>query len=107
MSPTKSLRASILLLALATSGSAAAHGVRFGFHFGFPVYPPVWYYPAPVYYYPSPVVTAPAPAYVERSDTQAAPAEHWWYYCPDSKIYYPYVKECASPWQRVPPRPPG
>ena len=108
MKATKALCAAVLLLGLAAPGSASAHGVRFGFHFAVPLYPPVWYYPAPVYYYPPPVVTVPAPAYIERSEMQASPApEHYWYYCPDTKTYYPYVRECASTWQRVTPRPPG
>jgi len=108
---TRTICASILLAGALASGSAAAHGVRFGFNFGIPLFPPYWYYaPPPVYYYSPPVVTAPAapPVYVERSDTQVAPpAEHYWHYCPDTQGYYPYVKECASPWQRVSPRPPG
>jgi hypothetical protein len=76
--------------------------------------PAFWYYPPPYYYYPPyyypPVVTVPAtpPVYIER-DTAGAerPASSYWYYCADSKTYYPYVKECASAWQRVEPRPPG
>jgi hypothetical protein len=99
------------LFGVLASATAAAGNVRFGFHFGFPVFPPYWYYaPPPVYYYPQPIVTAPpAPAvYVERSPAAAAPpAEHYWYYCADTQAYYPYVKECGSEWQRVSPRPPG
>jgi FKBP-type peptidyl-prolyl cis-trans isomerase len=26
-----------------------------------------------------------------------------WYYCSDSKAYYPYVRECPSSWQQVVP----
>ena len=29
-----------------------------------------------------------------------------WYYCAESKAYYPYVNNCASPWQRVTPSAP-
>ena len=103
------------LAALVASGSAGAHGgVRFGIGIGVPLFPPAYYYPPPYYYppayYPPAVVAAPAaqPVYVEQSPQQAAPAaEPYWYYCPDSKIYYPYAKECASQWQRVPARPPA
>jgi len=94
--------------------TAYAHGsrVHFGLAIGGPAF---WYYPAPYYYYPPPyyyppIVTVPAtpPVYMERSDESAAqPASSYWYYCRDTKTYYPYVKECASPWQRVKPRPPG
>jgi hypothetical protein len=101
----------LLLLGALASGGAAAHGVRFGFAIGVPLYPPAWYYPPPAYYYP-PAYVAPAapPVYVERYEQQAAPAppaEQYWYYCPDSKTYYPYVRDCRSPWQRVPARPPA
>lgn len=108
MSPLKAVCASALLVGALASGSATAHGVRFGFNFGIPLYAP-WYYPPPAYYYP-PVVTAPAapPVYVERRDTPSAPPpEHWWYYCADAQAYYPYVKECPTQWQRVSPKPPG
>jgi hypothetical protein len=30
-----------------------------------------------------------------------------WYYCPDSKSYYPYVQSCPSGWQALPPTPQG
>jgi hypothetical protein len=90
---------------------ALAHGVRFGLNIGIPLFPPAYYYPPPVYYYPPPVVVqTPPPVYIERREVAApapAPAEQWWYYCPDSKTYYPYVQQCASPWQRVSPHPPG
>jgi hypothetical protein len=100
------------ILGSAASAPALAHGssVHFGFGFGFPVYPAPYYYPPPAYYYPPPVYAAPAaaPVYVEPPQAQAAPqAENFWYYCPDSKTYYPYVKSCASAWQRVKPQPPG
>ena len=104
------------LAGLFATPAALAHGghVRFGVAIGGPgfwYYPPPYYYPPyyyPPYYYP-PVVTTPAtpPVYIERSDTAERSAASYWYYCPDSKTYYPYVKECASPWQRVEPRPPG
>lgn len=107
MSPVRTLCVCAFLASAVLSGSAAAHGVRFGFNFGFPIYAP-WYYAPPAYYYPPPVVVAPSPpVYVERRDAQPAPPqEHWWYYCAESQSYYPYVKDCPSPWQRVSPRPP-
>ena len=100
------------IIGVAASSAAFAHGssVHFGFGFGFPVYPAPYYYPPPAYYYPPPVYAAPAPApvYVEPPQTQAAPqSDNFWYYCPDSKTYYPYVKQCRSAWQKVSPQPPG
>jgi hypothetical protein len=112
------LKATIIVLILTLSGAGAgttalAHGhhgghVRFGVVVGAPGY---WYYP-PAYYYPpyAPVVVVPSspPVYVERNDLQSTPDRpgSYWYYCPDTKSYYPYVKECLSPWQRVEPRAP-
>ena len=106
MTAYRGIAAAVLILA---SAAAHAHGVRFGFAFGFPIYPAPYYYPWPGYYYPGPVYAAPvAPVYIEPPQTQSAPQpEHYWYYCPDSKTYYPYVTQCAGAWQRVLPRPPG
>ena len=68
---------------------------------------------------PFPVVVGsqPAPVFVERSDIapapQAAPQpqqpqqSHYWYYCPASRAYYPYVRECVGGWQAVSPQPPS
>jgi hypothetical protein len=106
-------------------------GVGFGFGGYWPGYwggwpgywggwPGYWggYYPAPYYSaYPEAVVTTP-PTYIERGDAQPQPAAQaqpaanaprrdWWYYCPETQTYYPYVKQCAGGWQRVEPRPPG
>jgi hypothetical protein len=92
------------------------HGrnVRFGISIGVPIFGPR-YYPAPYYPYPAyaypPVVVAPAspPVYIELPQTpSAAPsqAQGDWYYCAESKAYYPYVSECPAGWQRVPAQPP-
>ena len=66
-------------------------------------------YPGPAYAYPGPAV-APSAGYVEQNVPQAAPApaqpQGDWYYCADSNAYYPYVRECAEGWQRVPSTPP-
>jgi len=116
------MRASSLVLALAAlvaSGMAWAdrgHGhyprsrVEFGVMIGpwapwyFP--PPAYYYPYPPAYYP-PVIVAPQspPVYIEQS--QPAAPKNYWYYCNDSRSYYPYVKECPGGWQKVDPQPPG
>lgn len=111
------------LAGIAVAGSALAqhrhfHGgprvsIGFGFGvpfaaypYGYPYYYPPYYYPN---YYPQPVVVQQPPVYVEQNPpapaaSQPAPAAYW-YYCTDSRAYYPYVKECASPWQRVAPQP--
>jgi len=48
----------------------------------------------------------PYPYTVETRYVEVPASDGYWYYCPDSKSYYPYVKECASKWERVPPKPP-
>lgn len=101
-------------MANADRGRHYHHGgrVHFGITLGAPLwYPGPYYYPYPYSYYPAPVVVQPAPrVYVERDDAAVlqnpAPASSpYWYYCRDSDTYYPYVRECASPWERVPAAP--
>jgi len=104
----RSLAAAVLVLGAALPAVAYSR-VFFGFNFGVPLYPPAYYYPAPAYYYPPPVVAVPAapPVYVEQGQQSAPQGGDSWYYCAEAKAYYPYVKECPSPWQPVSPRPPG
>jgi len=80
----------------------------------FPVVP----YPYP-YPYATPVYGGPAyaevptysdaPAYSDSqgdSDAQGySERNDYWYYCPDSQTYYPYVQTCQSPWVKVLPEP--
>ncbi len=97
--------------ALFASGAALAqwhhHGrVGIGIQFGAPW--PGYYYP-PAYYYP-PVVAVPAqpPVYIEQPQVYSPPAavvQGDWYYCGDSRAYYPYVRDCPGGWQRVPSQP--
>lgn len=78
------------------------------------------YYPAPVYYPPAYVVVPPVPreappVYIQQPSAPTSPAASMpaatppqsYYFCPDSKTYYPYVQSCASGWQTVAPRPEG
>jgi|SRR5687768_11982374 hypothetical protein len=100
-------------------------GVRFGFAIGVPAFGYGYYSPyyapyyAPYAYPPvvaSPPVYAEQSDYVERSQAEAPAAEPRqgrqgrqgqgsWYFCRDSNAYYPYVKQCATEWERVAPRP--
>ena len=120
MNSTRIFLALLLTLASAIAAdSAFAWGrSRVGIYVGVPLvgfpyyYPPYpyypYYYPA---YYPSPVMVQQQPTvYVERQPAPQAPQQQqqpagYWYYCNESRAYYPYVKECASPWQRVAPQP--
>jgi hypothetical protein len=62
---------------------------------GVPLYAPLLF-PAPGYDY------SPSPTYIEQ-----APGTGYWYFCPQSNAYYPYVQECPGGWQPVLPQPPG
>ena len=112
--------AALLAVLLAVAGGIAsepvlAHGrsrvsVGVGFGFGYPYWGSPWGpwgYPYP--YYSAPVVVQQAPVtYVEQnSGAPSSPAADtgWWYYCDQSRGYYPYVRECPTGWQRVPPAP--
>jgi hypothetical protein len=124
----------ILLLVVVGVGSAWAdrghyrpHGPRvsLGISVG-PLWDPWYYRPGPYfpypYYYPrviSPVIVqTPQQIYVEQQGNSAVvappvaaeaspPAPAFWYFCQESQAYYPYVKECAGTWQKVPAQPPG
>ena len=114
--------AALLAIGALASSPASAHGprgrVHFGVHIGAPLwYYPHYYYPPPRYYYHAPVIVQSAPpVYVERPaefvERPAEPAaqhepaaQGWWYYCEQTRGYYPYVKTCPGGWQRVPPAP--
>ncbi len=131
MKTTRIVLALVVTLAAAlASETAFAHGPRgprlsigIGFGFGvpfaafpyyYPPYRPYYYYPPyrPYYYqpvyYPAPVVVQQQPTvYIEQAapQVQQQPAAGYWYYCADSRAYYPYVKDCPAGWQRVAPQP--
>lgn len=56
-------------------------------------------HPTPVSQPPTVIVQTPA----------QVPTQAYWYFCPSSGSYYPYVKACPDGWQRVaaPPPPPN
>lgn len=101
------------------TGAADAHGARSRTHVGiwfgvpapvfYPVFPHHYYYPRTVVVPAYPVYREP-PTYIEQAPPAAAapaPAQgapHYWHYCRDTQTYYPYVQQCASPWQQVVPR---
>jgi hypothetical protein len=93
-------------------------GFGFGYPFGYPWgsswgygygYPYPYYYPYYPAYYPAPVVPQQQPTvYIEQPQTQQPQTQQptgYWYYCPTSQAYYPYVRECTVGWQRVAPQP--
>lgn len=81
---------------------------------GAPYYYPPYYYPYyPSYPYPyrygPPVVREyiyEQPAQ-RQAPTVVAPQTPTWYYCRESKAYYPYVNECPGGWDSVPAKPPA
>ena len=117
---TAALMIAATLLGVMASEPASAHGrVHVGVGFGFGGYwpgywggwPGYWGAPYPYYapYYYQPAVTSAPVTYIERADEVRAPAStgrrDWWYLCPETKTYYPYVKECPGGWQKVEPQP--
>ncbi len=108
--------------ALTATPPAEAHGrggvsLHFGVPFGYwgGYWGPRYYYaPSYDYYYaPAPVIVErpAAPTYIEREEIETssresppARAENWWYWCPDSRKYHPYVRECPGGFERVPPQ---
>lgn len=98
--------------ALARGGHSHSRvSVGIGFGFGYPYWGGgpwgPWYYPPPYYYPPAVIVQQPM-TYVEQNPNAASsPAADagWWYYCDQSRGYYPYVRECPGGWQRIPPAP--
>ena len=112
-----------LLLAAVLCGSTAAEnadargyrhrgGARLGVFIAAPLVP-LYYYSRPYYppaYYPyyPPAVVSSSPVYVEQyppaGPVAPAPESSYWYFCRDTQTYYPYVQQCASPWQQVAPQ---
>ena len=114
---------SAVMLGAATPGLAQPRGGHGGFHHGggfgwglglgvllaAPLLAAPYYYAppryAPTYIYP-PGYGYP-PAYGEPAYAQPAQQVDYWYYCPGSNSYYPYVRQCPEGWQRVSPTPHG
>jgi hypothetical protein len=118
ISAGKSLALALLVgSTVLASGSALGqwhHGSRvgIGINLGYPLYGPEYYPYGPYYspYYYPPIVAVPSapPVYVEQGQLQSAPtqAQPDWFYCAESRTYYPYTQECPGGWQRVPSQPP-
>ena len=60
------------------------------------------YYYAPGYFYSPPLVETP-PVVATPPAVHPSNGDGYWYFCPDSRAYYPYVLECPSQWMRVVP----
>lgn len=68
-----------------------------------PYYNP-YYYP----YYPEPpVIIEQRPEIYVQPSPQTEQQSVYWYYCLESKAYYPYVKKCPGGWLKVVPTPPS
>jgi hypothetical protein len=68
--------------------------------YGDPFYDPFYY--RRYYYEPVLPLPAPPPVYIEQGAPPGPPAQ-FWYYCNNPSGYYPYVKECRTPWRAVSP----
>ncbi len=118
----KKLLCGLAILAVLFSFVAPAHAWRRGRGFGGPhvfIGAPFWWGPGwGPYWYPypydpvPPVVVREEPTVYIQQQTQASPSapqgQQYWYYCADTKTYYPYVQQCPAGWlQVVPQAPPG
>jgi hypothetical protein len=68
---------------------------------------PIW---DPYFWFDDRTANPAGNAYAERATlpelgANALPPTWSLYYCADSGAYYPYVRECASTWRQVAPRP--
>jgi len=97
----------------AVIGSAAymssyPYGYGYPYSYSYPAYPYVA--PAPVYAQPTYYVQPQAqPQYApppQQAIAAPEPASNMWYYCRKTKSYYPYARNCAAGWERVPATPP-
>ncbi len=99
----------VVALAAGTLPASAHAHIRGGLWIG-PVWGPWWgpAYPYPYPYYESPpvVIQQQPPVYEEQAPQQEEQQQYYWYYCPDSKTYYPYVRQCPGGWLKVVPTPP-
>ena len=100
------LAVSVLLVGVVLPVSAHGRGfLRGGIWIG-PGWGPWWGGPVYPYYYAAPpVVIQQQPPVYEQQAPQAEEQQQYWYYCPDSRAYYPYVKQCPSNWMKVVPTP--
>lgn len=102
-------------------GGGGGHGHGFygpgfrgrGFGFGFYGYPfwgygyPFWGFPFWGYWgYPYYGDYGYAPPYYAYA-AGPPPTQSFWYFCPSSNAYYPYVTSCGDHWEAVPATPPA
>ncbi len=95
-----------LVVLLAGPVPSEAHG-HFFFNFSIPLGVGPWWWGPAYPYYPYPYSAAP-PVVVQQSPQtyiQPQPPQQpaYWYHCPNSQTYYPYVKECSGGWLTVVP----
>ena len=84
------------------------HGYHSNFSlvFGAPLYWPS-YYSSYGWYPRSPVIVQQVPVTYVQREAPPAPARaqsEYWYYCPDTRTYYPYAQTCPSEWLQVVPQ---
>jgi hypothetical protein len=100
----KALTRLILAVLLVTAAGAvsARSSVHLGVHVG-PYWGPWWVMPPPIYYSQPIVVEREAPIIIDQT---VAPIDYW-FFCRPANAYYPYVRDCPAPWEKVPAKPAG
>lgn len=97
----------VVLFAGVPSVNAQRHGppVRGGFWIG-PGWGPWWWGPLAYPYYGAPrqpIIIEQQPLVYDQQAQQLPEEPYYWYYCAESKTYYPYVKQCPKGWMKVVP----
>jgi hypothetical protein len=87
-------------------GYAAPYGYPYPYAYGYPYggYPGVTVVEQPRTYIQQPAASEAPPPAVQAPAPAPSEGPHW-YYCPNSRDYYPNVPSCSEPWVRVPARP--
>ncbi|HEX9078316.1 MAG TPA: hypothetical protein VF795_01930 [Desulfuromonadaceae bacterium] len=102
-----SLAVMVLLLGSVAASEAHFRGdIWIGPGWGPGWWGPGWWgppYPYPYYTQPPVIVQQPPDIYMEQPQSEEP---SYWYYCPNPKGYYPYVKQCPNGWMKVVPSPP-
>ncbi len=104
------LLSAVFALVVMSAVPAQAHGHGHG-HFGGRVWIGPgwgwWWWPPAYSYYWNPPVVIEQERYMDTVQTKQE-QPYYWYFCPDAKNYYPYVKKCPKGWLKVvpPPAPP-
>ena len=88
-------------------GHDRGHRSSFSLVLGAPLYRPPYYRSTYGWYTRPQVIVQQAPVTYVQREVPAAPSttqSNFWYFCPDTRSYYPYTQTCPSTWLQVVPQ---